>query len=116
MLYSLARTALFRLDPERAHDLALKSLAALGPSAAMLGSAPEARESRRVMGLDFPNPVGVAAGLDKNGEYIDALAALGFGFVEIGTVTPRPSAASDFSARSWATSGSSLKRALRARV
>ena len=90
MLYSLARTALFRLDPERAHDLALKSLAALGSGAAMLGSPPEAHESRQVMGLDFPNPVGVAAGLDKNGEYIDALAALGFGFVEIGTVTPRP--------------------------
>ena len=90
MLYSLARTALFRLDPEVAHDLALKSLATLGPAAALLGSGPDKREERTVMGIRFPNPVGLAAGLDKNGEYIDALAALGFGFIEIGTVTPRP--------------------------
>ena len=90
MLYTLARTALFRLDPEVAHDLALKSLAALGPAASLMGTSTGAAETRRVMGIDFPNPVGVAAGLDKNGDYIDALAALGFGFVEIGTVTPRP--------------------------
>jgi dihydroorotate dehydrogenase len=90
LLYSLARTALFQLDPELAHDLALKSLAALGPGAAFLGAGAAANEGRRVMGIDFPNPVGLAAGLDKNGEYIDALAALGFGFIEIGTVTPRP--------------------------
>jgi dihydroorotate dehydrogenase len=55
-----------------------------------MGEASARAETRRVMGIDFPNPVGVAAGLDKNGDYIDALAALGFGFVEIGTVTPRP--------------------------
>jgi len=90
VLYSLARTALFQLDPELAHDLALKSLAALGPGAALLGAGADRRESKRVMGIDFPNPVGLAAGLDKNGAYIDALAALGFGFIEIGTVTPRP--------------------------
>jgi dihydroorotate dehydrogenase len=90
MLYSLARTALFHLDPEVAHDVALKSLSALGPGAALLGAGADAREARSVMGIEFPNPVGVAAGLDKNGEYIDALAALGFGFIEIGTVTPRP--------------------------
>jgi dihydroorotate dehydrogenase len=90
VLYTLARTALFRLDPELAHDLALKSLAALGPGAALLGAGADKREAKRVMGIDFPNPVGLAAGLDKNGEYIDALAALGFGFIEIGTVTPRP--------------------------
>jgi dihydroorotate dehydrogenase len=90
MLYSLARAALFRLDPEVAHDLALKSLAAMGPGAGLLGAGPSGSEARRVMGIDFPNPVGLAAGLDKNGEYIDALAALGFGFIEIGTVTPRP--------------------------
>lgn len=90
MLYSLARNALFRLDPEVAHDLALKSLSALGPGAAWLGAGGSAGEARRVMGLEFPNPVGIAAGLDKNGEYVDALAALGFGFVEVGTVTPRP--------------------------
>ena len=90
MLYRLARSALFKLDPEVAHDLTLKSIAALGPGAALLGAGADAAESRRVMGIDFPNPVGLAAGLDKNGEYIDALAALGFGFIEIGTVTPRP--------------------------
>ncbi|MGE5616327.1 MAG: quinone-dependent dihydroorotate dehydrogenase [Bacillota bacterium] len=90
LLYTLARNVLFKLDPERAHDLALKSLAALGSSAAFLGSATRREEQRRVMGLDFANPVGLAAGLDKNGDYIDALAALGFGFIEIGTVTPRP--------------------------
>ena len=90
MFYSLARAALFQLDPEVAHDLALKSLSVLGPGAALLGAGAERAESRRVMGIDFPNPVGLAAGLDKNGEYIDALAALGFGFIEIGTVTPRP--------------------------
>jgi dihydroorotate dehydrogenase len=90
MLYSLARAALFRLDPEVAHDFALKSLSTLGPAAALLGAGADRNEARRVFGLDFPNPVGLAAGLDKNGEYIDALAALGFGFLEIGTVTPRP--------------------------
>ncbi len=90
MLYSLARSALFKLDPEVAHDLTLKSLARLGAAAGMIGAGSSHAESRRVMGLDFPNPVGLAAGLDKNGEYIDALGALGFGFLEIGTVTPRP--------------------------
>jgi dihydroorotate dehydrogenase len=90
MLYSLARTALFKLDPEVAHDLALKSLSVLGPGAALLGAGSDAGEAKRVMGIDFPNPVGLAAGLDKNGEYVDALGALGFGFLEIGTVTPRP--------------------------
>ncbi len=90
MLYSLARAALFKLDPEVAHDLTLKSLSALGPGAALLGAGADGKEARRVFGIDFPNPVGLAAGLDKNGEYIDALGALGFGFLEIGTVTPRP--------------------------
>src|SRR3954452_14598864 len=90
MLYRLARSALFQLDPEAAHDLALKSLSALGPAAALLGAGSDRNEARNVMGLAFRNPVGLAAGLDKNGAYIDALAALGFGFIEIGTVTPRP--------------------------
>ena len=90
MLYALARSALFKLDPEAAHDLALKSLSMLGPGAALLGAGSDAGEARRVMGIDFPNPVGLAAGLDKNGQYLDALGALGFGFLEIGTVTPRP--------------------------
>jgi dihydroorotate dehydrogenase len=90
LIYSLARAALFKLDPEVAHDLTMKSLSALGPVAALLGAGADTGEAKRVMGIDFPNPVGLAAGLDKNGEYIDALAALGFGFLEIGTVTPRP--------------------------
>ncbi len=92
LFYTLARSALFRLEPEAAHELALRSLAALGPRAAWLagGVASGLRESRRVMGIDFPNAVGLAAGLDKNGAYLDALGALGFGFLEIGTVTPRP--------------------------
>jgi dihydroorotate dehydrogenase len=90
VLYSLTRAALFKLDPEVAHDLTLKSLSKLGPGAALLGAGETRNETKRVMGIDFPNPVGLAAGLDKNGEYIDALAALGFGFIEIGTVTPRP--------------------------
>ncbi|MGZ5080130.1 MAG: quinone-dependent dihydroorotate dehydrogenase [Usitatibacter sp.] len=90
MFYSLARSALFKLDPELAHNLALKSLSALGPGAALLGAGAERGEKRRVMGIEFPNPVGLAAGMDKNGAYLDALAALGFGFLEIGTTTPRP--------------------------
>jgi dihydroorotate dehydrogenase len=90
VLYTLARAALFQLDPELAHDLALRSLSALGPGAAWLAPGMGVGEKCRVMGLDFPNAVGVAAGLDKNGEYVDALAALGFGFIEVGTVTPRP--------------------------
>lgn len=90
MLYSLARSALFKLDPEVAHDVVLKSLARIGRGAALLGAGASRGESRRVMGIEFANPVGLAAGLDKNGDYIDALGALGFGFLEIGTVTPRP--------------------------
>jgi dihydroorotate dehydrogenase len=91
MLYSLARPLLFALDPEAAHEFALKSLRLIerGGMGSLLADAGPAR-GVRVMGLDFPNALGLAAGLDKNGEYIDALAALGFGFVEIGTVTPRP--------------------------
>ncbi len=90
MLYALARNALFRLDPEVAHDVALRSLSAIGAGAALLGAGASSGESLRVMGIDFPNPVGLAAGLDKNAEHVDALAALGFGFIEVGTVTPRP--------------------------
>ena len=91
MLYNLARSVLFQLDPERAHDLALKSLHALGSGTAFLGAgADTAADAREVMGLRFPNAVGLAAGLDKNGAYIDALSLLGFGFIEVGTVTPRP--------------------------
>ena len=92
-MYALARPWLFRLDAERAHDLSLRALEASYRSgmAGLLGRPPEPLPTR-VLGLDFPNPVGLAAGLDKNGEYIDALMALGFGFVEVGTVTPKPQA------------------------
>ena len=91
MFYNLARSVLFQLDPERAHDVALKSLAALGSGTAFLGAGSDTpADARDVMGLRFPNAVGLAAGLDKNGAYIDALSLLGFGFIEIGTVTPRP--------------------------
>jgi dihydroorotate dehydrogenase len=88
-LYSLARPCLFSLDAESAHHLTLSSLKkadALGLTR-LLPRPP--RDERQVMGLSFANPVGLAAGLDKDGAYIDALAALGFGFIEIGTVTPR---------------------------
>ncbi len=90
MLYRIARAALFQLDPETAHDVAMKTMCALGPAAALLGAGADRGESRKVMGIDFPNPVGLAAGFDKNGEYLDALHALGFGHLEAGTVTPRP--------------------------
>lgn len=90
-MYSLSKPLLFLLDPERAHDLTLKSLkwVTRGPTRKLFPKAPICK-ARQVMGLDFPNPVGLAAGLDKNGAYIDGLAALGFGFIEVGTVTPRP--------------------------
>ncbi len=90
MLYRAVRPFLFALDPETAHRFSLKSLdilARLGASSLVASAAP--RMPVRVMGLDFPNPVGLAAGLDKDGEHIDALAALGFGFIEVGAVTPR---------------------------
>ena len=90
MLYHSLRPFLFALDPETAHRLGLKSLDVLTRlGAASLVASPAPRVPVRVMGLDFPNPVGLAAGLDKDGEHIDALAALGFGFLEIGAVTPR---------------------------
>ncbi len=94
LLYSLARPLLFRLDPEAAHELALpafKHLARFG-AASIIGLPGRPIEGPRVtaMGIDFPNPVGLAAGLDKNAEFIDILGRFGFGFIEVGTVTPRP--------------------------
>ena len=89
--YSLIRPALFALDPETAHELTIAALAKAAPLAGLACGKTAGREVE-VMGLKFPNPVGLAAGLDKNGEAIDGLAALGFGFIEIGTVTPRPQA------------------------
>jgi dihydroorotate dehydrogenase len=91
VLYALLRPLLFRLEAERAHGftLALFDAAhALGLTQRIATRLPLAPV--QAMGLTFPNPVGLAAGLDKNGEHIDPLATLGFGFIEVGTVTPRP--------------------------
>jgi dihydroorotate dehydrogenase len=91
MLYRAVRPLLFALDPEAAHSLSLDCLDVLTRlGAALLLSCSVPRIPVHAMGLDFPNPVGLAAGLDKDGEHIDGLAALGFGFLEIGAVTPRP--------------------------
>ena len=89
-MYSLIRPLLFSFSPETAHLITLEALRLTF----RLGLLPllvkhPADNPHQVMGLTFPNPVGLAAGLDKNGDHIDALAALGFGFIEIGTVTPR---------------------------
>ncbi len=91
-LYSLARPLLFAMDAENAHNVtlpALKRAQQIGLTRLLPTPAPD---PRTVMGITFPNPVGLAAGLDKDGRYIDGLAALGFGFIEIGTVTPRAQA------------------------
>ena len=91
MSYAFVRPALFALEAETAHHLTLWSLRAFQRAGLVRAPAADAAGcARKVMGIRFPNPVGLAAGLDKNGEYIDALAALGFGFIEVGTVTPRP--------------------------
>ena len=90
-MYTLLRPLLFALDAESAHHLTLESLRLAARSGITRLCMSQARDlPRKVMGIEFPNPVGLAAGLDKNGDYIDALATLGFGFLEIGTVTPRP--------------------------
>ena len=90
-MYGLLRPLLFGLEAERAHLLGLRGLDALQRlhAGALLGARPRPFATR-LLGLTFPNPVGLAAGLDKNGAHIDALFGLGFGFVEIGTITPRP--------------------------
>lgn len=89
MLYTLLRPLLFKLDPESAHRVTFTGIE-LARKLGLLTPATITCPARTVMGLNFPNPVGLAAGLDKNGEYLDTLAMLGFGFIEIGTVTPRP--------------------------
>lgn len=91
MSYTLLRNLLFLLAPETSHDLALKGIGfaekiKLTPT--LLPKVP--CKPVKLMGIEFPNPVGLAAGLDKNADYIDGLSALGFGFIEVGTVTPRP--------------------------
>jgi dihydroorotate dehydrogenase len=90
-MYTWLRNGLFLLPPEKAHDIALGALSAgriVGLPRLMGGRI--ASKPVEVMGLTFPNPVGLAAGLDKNGDHIDALGDLGFGFIEAGTVTPKP--------------------------
>lgn len=86
-MYRALRPALFALDPETAHDLTLSTMATLGALAGP-GQVPEVRPLER-MGLRFANPVGLAAGLDKDATAFDGLARFGFGFIEVGTVTPR---------------------------
>ncbi|MBU2874358.1 quinone-dependent dihydroorotate dehydrogenase [Marinobacter salexigens] len=90
-MYGVIRNLLFRLPPEQAHAVALNGLD-LAHRLGVLGAfSPKTDELPvNVMGLDFPNPVGLAAGLDKNADHLDALGALGFGFIEVGTVTPLP--------------------------
>ncbi|MDR1310441.1 MAG: quinone-dependent dihydroorotate dehydrogenase [Burkholderiaceae bacterium] len=88
LMYRLVRPALFSMNSETAHDVTMRSLRAAGMMRIPLLGQPLA--PRTVMGLTFPNPVGLAAGLDKDGIAIDGLFALGFGFIELGTVTPRP--------------------------
>lgn len=90
-MYSLIKPFLFQFDAEKAHHLTLENLQRAHKLGLLnrIGNKVMPAPST-LMGLSLKNPVGLAAGLDKNGEYIDALAALGFGFIEIGTVTPRP--------------------------
>ena len=95
-MYTLLRSLLFSMPPERAHEFAtsnLQTLLRIPGVAALLGKmwkVEDERLTKEVFGLKFPNPVGLAAGFDKNAEFVDEMAALGFGFVEIGTVTPVP--------------------------
>lgn len=90
MFYKVARQILFSLPTETSHHLSLSAIDwgyRLGITRCLL---PRPEVPVKLFGLTFRNPVGLAAGLDKNGDYIDALGALGFGFIEVGTVTPRP--------------------------
>ncbi|WP_066266097.1 quinone-dependent dihydroorotate dehydrogenase [Hydrogenophaga palleronii] len=91
--YAVARPFLFGMDPEAAHELTLNSIARLQHSPlTCLYSEPRVHDPYTLAGLQFPNRVGLAAGLDKNARCIDGLAAMGFGFVEVGTVTPKAQA------------------------
>ncbi|MEO8066687.1 MAG: quinone-dependent dihydroorotate dehydrogenase [Flavobacteriales bacterium] len=98
-MYALLRPLLFLLDPERAHGLTFRMLEFFkhvpGALALVGGKRPPINAAVEVMGLKFPGPVGLAAGMDKNAEHVDALARIGFGHVEIGTVTPLPQPGND---------------------
>jgi len=91
MIYPIAAKCLMLMDPERAHDLTLRFLkeTANTPLSFLYGQSLVTRKVK-LMGLEFPNAIGLAAGLDKDGEAIDAFHKMGFGHVEVGTVTPRP--------------------------
>jgi dihydroorotate dehydrogenase len=94
-MYSFVKPLLFQLDPEEAHHFTVHNLQLVGKNLPFLlkliaGTVKNQSLHRNLFGLDFPNPVGLAAGLDKNGDVINEISALGFGFIEIGTVTPRP--------------------------
>ena len=96
MLYSAVRKVLFQFDPEMIHEMTIMGFKCTGSTPLNLFYKQRVTEKPvKVMGIDFPNPLGLAAGLDKNGECIDAFAAMGFGFVEVGTVTPRPQPGND---------------------
>ncbi|MCJ2376616.1 quinone-dependent dihydroorotate dehydrogenase [Vibrio sp. ZSDZ34] len=96
MLYRLARTGFFQLDAEKAHDLAIQNFKRFTGTPLDLFYRQQLPERPvECMGITFKNPVGLAAGLDKNGECIEAFGAMGFGFVEVGTVTPRPQPGND---------------------
>jgi dihydroorotate dehydrogenase len=96
MLYRIAREFLFMQNPEKVHEITIKGLKLTGstPLSCLYGQKLPSKPVT-VMGLKFDNPVGLAAGLDKNGECIDGLAAMGFGHIEVGTVTPRPQSGND---------------------
>ncbi|MGC9421509.1 quinone-dependent dihydroorotate dehydrogenase [Vibrio sp.] len=96
MLYRLARAGFFQLDAEKAHDLAIQNFKRFtGTPLDLFYRQHLPQRPVECMGLTFKNPVGLAAGLDKNGECIEAFGAMGFGFVEVGTVTPRPQPGND---------------------
>ena len=96
MFYPAIRKVLFQFDAESIHDITIKGLKSTGKSPFNALYKQKVQDKPvKVMGINFPNPVGLAAGLDKNGECINAFAAMGFGFVEVGTVTPRPQPGND---------------------
>jgi len=96
MFYPAIRKVLFQFDAETIHELTIKGLKSTGSSPLNAFYKQRVTEKPvKVMGINFPNPLGLAAGLDKNGECIDAFAAMGFGFIEVGTVTPRPQPGND---------------------
>ncbi|NQY48458.1 MAG: quinone-dependent dihydroorotate dehydrogenase [Colwellia sp.] len=96
MFYPAIRKVLFQFDAETIHELTIKGLKNTGKSPLNVFYKQQVQDKPvTVMGIKFPNPLGLAAGLDKNGECINAFAAMGFGFVEVGTVTPRPQPGND---------------------